>query len=91
MMESLEEGRTINGAYYAEELRRLLLEIVKKRRGTLTRGVMFLPSNAPAHILKLLWLLRLNAALRSFLIPSLTADLQLRISAQPQNFCKDSS
>ena len=28
----LEEGRTINGACYAEELRRLHQEIVKKRR-----------------------------------------------------------
>ena len=33
MVDYLEEGRTINGAYYADELKRL--EIVKKRRGML--------------------------------------------------------
>ena len=30
MVDYLEEGRTINGAYYAEELRRLRQEIVRK-------------------------------------------------------------
>ena len=33
MVDYFEEGRTMNGAYYAEELRRLCQEIVKKRRG----------------------------------------------------------
>ena len=37
------------GAYYAEELRRLRQEIVKKRRN-LTRGVLHLQDNAPANI-----------------------------------------
>ena len=49
MVDYLEEGRTINGAYYAEELRRLRQEIVRKRRGKLTRGVLLLQDNAPAH------------------------------------------
>ena len=35
-----EQGRTINGAYYAGELRPLGQEIAKKRRGKLTRGVL---------------------------------------------------
>ena len=42
-------GRTINGAYYAEYLRRLRQEIARKRRGKLTRGVLLLEDNAPAH------------------------------------------
>ena len=49
MVDYFEEGRTINGAYYAEELRRLRQEIVRKRRGKLTRGVLLLQDNAPAH------------------------------------------
>ena len=36
MVDYLEEGCTINGAYYAEELRRLCQEIVKKSRRKLT-------------------------------------------------------
>ena len=48
MVDYLEEGHKINGAYYAEELRRLHQEIVKKRR-KLTRGVLLLQHNAPAH------------------------------------------
>ena len=31
MVDYLEEGRTINSAYYAEELRRLRQEIVRKK------------------------------------------------------------
>ena len=42
MVDYLEEGRTINGAYYAEELR-------GKRRGKLTRGVLLLQDNATAR------------------------------------------
>ena len=41
MVDYLEEGRTINGAYYAKELRRLRQEILKKRRGKLTRVFFF--------------------------------------------------
>ena len=32
MLEYREEGRTINSAYYAEQLRRLRQEIVKKKK-----------------------------------------------------------
>ena len=53
MVDYLEEGCTINGAYYAEELRQLLhQEILKKRRGKLTPGVLLLQDNAPAHTLQ---------------------------------------
>ena len=48
-MDYLEEGHMINGEYYAEELRQLQQEIVKKRRGKLTWGVLFLQDNAPAQ------------------------------------------
>ena len=61
MVDNLKEGRTINGAYYAEELRKLRQKIVMKRRGKLTRGILLLQDNASAH--KLPWLLWLNAAL----------------------------
>ena len=37
MVVYLKEGRTINGAYYAEKLRRLRQENLKKRRGKMTR------------------------------------------------------
>ena len=47
MIEYLEQGRTINGAYYmyAGKLRRLHQEIANKRRG----GVLLLQDNVPAH------------------------------------------
>ena len=48
----LEESRAINGAYCAEELRRLRQEIVKKRRGQLVRGVLLLQDNVTAHTSK---------------------------------------
>ena len=66
MVDYLVGGLTINGAYYSEELRRLHQKIVRKRRGKLTRGVLLfqlLTRN------KLPWLLRLNGASKSFLIP----------------------
>ena len=48
MIDYLEQGRTINGACYVAELRRLRQEIARKRRGKLTRGVLLLQHNAPA-------------------------------------------
>ena len=49
MIDYLQQGRTINDAYYAAELRRLRREIARKTRGELTRGVLHLQDNAPAH------------------------------------------
>ena len=49
MMDYLKESCMINHAYYAEELSQLHQEIVKKRKGKLTRGVLLLQDNAPAH------------------------------------------
>ena len=43
------EGRTINNTYLAGKLRLLRQEIARKRRGKLTRSVLFLQDNAPAH------------------------------------------
>ena len=48
MVDYLEEGCTINDAYYTE-LRRLHQAIVNKRRGKLTRGVLLLQDNASAN------------------------------------------
>ena len=50
MVDYPEEGRTINGSYYAEELRRLRQQIIKIKRRKLTRVVLFLQDNVPAHI-----------------------------------------
>lgn len=45
----LEKGKTITGQYYSNLLVKLREEIKKKRRGMLTRGVLLLHDNAPAH------------------------------------------
>ena len=45
----LKQGRMINGAYYAGELRRLRQKIARRMRGKLTRGVLLLQDNAPVH------------------------------------------
>jgi histone-lysine N-methyltransferase SETMAR len=50
MIDYLEQGRTINGTYYADELRRLRQKIARKRRSKLTQGVLLLQYNAQAHI-----------------------------------------
>ena len=50
MNDYLDQGRKINGAYNAGELRRLRQEIARKRRGKLTCGVLLLQDNAHAHI-----------------------------------------
>jgi hypothetical protein len=49
MIDYLEQGRTMNGTYYADELRRLRQEIERERRGKVTKGVLLLHDNAPAH------------------------------------------
>ena len=49
MINYLEQGRMINSAYYAGELRWLRQEIARKRRGKLTCGVLLLQDKAPAH------------------------------------------
>ena len=49
MVDYREDGRTINGACFADDLRRLRETIVKKRRGMLTRGFLLLQDNTQAH------------------------------------------
>lgn len=49
MMDFLEMGSTITGAYYASLLQKLREAIKTKRRGMLTKGVHILQDNAPAH------------------------------------------
>ena len=48
MVNYLEEGRKINNASYAGDLRRLRQEVAKKRE-KLTQSVLLLQDNAPAH------------------------------------------
>ena len=50
MIDYLEQGRTINGVYYAGELRWLRQEIARNRQGKLTCGVLLLQDNTPAHM-----------------------------------------
>ena len=45
----LEQGRMINGAYYAGKLRRLRQEIARKWQEKLTCGVLLLQKNAPVY------------------------------------------
>jgi histone-lysine N-methyltransferase SETMAR len=52
MINYLEQGRTINGMYYADELRHMRQGMARKRRGKLTPGVLLLHDNAPAHTSK---------------------------------------
>ena len=49
MIDYLEQGRMINGAYYAGELKRLRQKSAIKGQGKLTRCVLLLQDNAPAH------------------------------------------
>ena len=49
MIDYLEQGRMINNAYYSAKLRRLSQESARKRRGKLTRIVLLLQDNTPAH------------------------------------------
>ena len=49
MIDYLEQGRMINGAYYAGELRWLRQKIERKRQGKLTLSVPLLQDNVPAH------------------------------------------
>ena len=46
MIDYFEQGRTINGAYYAGELKQLRQEIARK---AVTHTVLLLQDNAPAH------------------------------------------
>ncbi|CAH1257192.1 SETMAR [Branchiostoma lanceolatum] len=49
MINYLQKGQTINGEYYASELRQLKAAIKEKRRGKLRAGVLLLQDNAPVH------------------------------------------
>ena len=48
IIDYLEKGKTLNGYYYSDELRRLREEIKAKRLGKLRKGVLLLQDNAPA-------------------------------------------
>jgi len=49
LIDYLPKGQTINAEYYSSQLV-LLKDILKeKRRGEVTKGVLFLHKNAPAH------------------------------------------
>ena len=49
MIDYLQKGKTINGAYYSSLLKQLKERIKIKRRGKIRKGVLFHQDNAPAH------------------------------------------
>ena len=49
MIDCLEQGGMINGAYYAGELRRIHQKIARNLRGKLTLSVLLLQDNSPAY------------------------------------------
>ena len=49
LIDYLQKGQTINSTYYAPLLRKLQEKIKIKRRGKLTKGVLFHQDNAPVH------------------------------------------
>ncbi|XP_066302907.1 histone-lysine N-methyltransferase SETMAR-like [Branchiostoma lanceolatum] len=54
MIDYLQKGQTINGEYYASELRQLKAAIIEKMRGKLRAGVLLLQGNAPVHTAQVL-------------------------------------
>lgn len=48
-VDHLEKGKTINGEYYANLLHKVKDNLKAKRRGKLSRGVLFHQDNAPSH------------------------------------------
>jgi [histone H3]-lysine36 N-dimethyltransferase SETMAR len=53
MIDFLRGGRTITGEYYATLMEKLRISIREKRRGKLSKGVIILHDNAPAHTSKI--------------------------------------
>ena len=49
LVDYLEKGRTLTGQYYASLLWQLRANLIKKRHGKVTRGVLYHQDNAPAH------------------------------------------
>ena len=77
MVDYLEESRTINGADYAEELRRQRQEIVKKRTEKLTQGVLLLQDNdnARVHISQVAMAAESKCSFEVLLYPPYSPDL----------------
>ena len=71
MIDYPEQGRTINGAYYAGKLRRLRQDFAWKRRGKLTCEFCSCRTTLLPTRHKFPWLLRLHEDLESFLIPDI--------------------
>ena len=82
MVDYLEECRTIYGAFYAEELRRLRQEIVKNRREKLTRDALLLQDNAPAHALQVVMVAAAECGFEVLPHPTYSPDLAPSFSTQ---------
>ena len=70
MIDYLEQGYTINSAYYAGELRGLSQGIARKRHEKLTQCVLLLRDITPVHTSHVSMTAALNVDLKSFLIPN---------------------
>jgi histone-lysine N-methyltransferase SETMAR len=75
MIDYLEQGRTINGTLYADELRRLCQEIASKRGANWLNAFWSCTTMRQLTYSKLRWLLQLTAALNSYPSPPYYPDL----------------
>ena len=83
MIDYLERDRTMIGKYYAGKLRRLRQEIARKRRGKLTRVVLLLQDNAPAHTSQVAMTAATECEFAILLIPHILLIWLLLISFAP--------
>ena len=74
-MEYLEKGKTINGQYYASELKKLKKEIKLKCRENLRAGVLLLQNNVPIHTAQAAVAEAANCGFELLLHPSYLPDL----------------
>ena len=81
MIGYLEQGRTINGAFYEDELRQLCQKITRKRRGKLTCGVLLLQDNASAHTSQVAITSRTECGIKTLTHPQYSPDMA------PSGFC----
>ena len=85
MVDYLQEGHTKSCAYYAEQLRRLPQEKMRKRRGKLTRGVLLLQDNSLALTLQVTMAAATECSFEDILHLLYYADLALLTSICTQS------
>ena len=81
MNDYLDQGRTINDAYYTGDVRRLRQEIARKRQEKLTRCVLLLQDNVPAHTSQVVITVATECGFKILLHPPYFPDIA------PSDFC----